>query len=123
MARSRSAFGLRALQPYAVPEIRARLGPETLVRRFTVLVPVEEVKRGQAPRRIATDDDLLKVQLRLAKDFGGITMSVSIPSLVGWGPRDPRIKSSVSILRCGENQNRWLKVTSGISKKTARATL
>ena len=73
-----------------MPEIRARLGPETLVRRFTVLVPVEEVKRGQAPRRIATDDDLLKVQLRLAKDFGGITMSISIPSLVGWGPRDPR---------------------------------
>src|SRR5207245_3106640 len=90
MARSPSVFDLNILQRYAVPVIRGRLGPETLVRRFTVLVPVEEVKRDQAPRRIATDDDLLKVQLRLAKDFGGITMSISIPSLVGLGPRDPR---------------------------------
>jgi hypothetical protein len=90
MARSQIALDLTALQPYAVPEIRAQLGPETLVRRFTVLVPVEEVKRGGAPRRIATDDDLLQVQLRLAKDFGGLTTSISIPSLIGWGARDPR---------------------------------
>jgi len=64
MAKSQTALDLKALQTYAVPEIRAQLGPETLVRRFTVLVPVEEVKKGRAPRRIATDDDLLQVQLR-----------------------------------------------------------
>src|SRR2546425_3376342 len=89
MARSQSAFNLRVLQSYAVPAIRAQLGPETLVRRFTVLVPVEEVKKGGAPRRIATDDDLLQVQLRLAKDFGGLTTSISIPSLISWGARGP----------------------------------
>jgi len=60
MAKSQTALDLKALQSYAVPEIRAQLGPETLVRRFTVLVPVEEVKKGGAPRRIATDDDLLR---------------------------------------------------------------
>jgi len=90
MAKSQTALDLKALQTYAVPEIRAQLGPETLVRRFTVLVPVEEVKKGRAPRRIATDDDLLQVQLRLAEDFGGLTTSISIPSLIGWGARDPR---------------------------------
>jgi hypothetical protein len=90
MARSRSALDLKGLQRLAVPEIRAQLGPETLVRRFTILVPVEEVQKGRAPRRIATDDDLLQVQLRLAQDFGGLTTSISIPSLIGWGARDPR---------------------------------
>ena len=90
MAKSRSALDLKALQSYAVPEIRAQLGPETLVRRFTVLVPVEEVKKGHVPRRIASDDHLLQIQLRLAKDFGGLTTSITVPSLVGWGARDPR---------------------------------
>src|SRR5260370_31197154 len=89
MAKSQTALDLKALQSYAVPEIRAQLGPETLVRRFTVLVPVEEVKKGGAPRRIATDDDLLQVQLRLAKDFGGLKTSISIPSLLGSGAHVP----------------------------------
>ncbi len=90
MTRSQRPFDPRALQRHSGPEIRARLGPETLVRRFTVLVPVEEVQTGQALRRIASDRDLRTLQSLLVKDFGGVTTATAAPSLVGWGARDPR---------------------------------
>jgi hypothetical protein len=90
MARSPRPFNPKALRRYAVPVIRPRLGPETLVRRYTVLVPVEEVKAGAAPKQIATAGDLNALQHLLTKHFGGVTMSASVPSLVGWGARDPR---------------------------------
>jgi hypothetical protein len=51
---------------------------------------MKEIKAGQAPRRIATDRDLLNLQLLLVKHFGGVTTSTTTPSLVGWGARDPR---------------------------------
>jgi hypothetical protein len=60
------------------------------VRRYTVLVPLEEIKVAQAPRQIATADDLQNVQLLLIKHFGGVTMSTTTPSLLGCGARDPR---------------------------------
>jgi hypothetical protein len=78
------------VQRYAVPQIRAQLGPETLVRRFTDFVPVEEVKVGRLPRGIATGTDLQEVQSLLIQDFGGVTTSTTAPSLAGWGARDPR---------------------------------
>lgn len=90
MARKQRAFDPRALQRYALFEIRPRLGPETLVRRYTVVVPVEQIKTGQPPRQIATANDFRKLQLMLIKDFGGFTTSTSAPSLLGWGARDPR---------------------------------
>jgi hypothetical protein len=90
MPRRQRAVNPKALQRYAVPEIRARLGPETLVRRFTVFVPMEEIKVGQPSRSIATADDLQELQSLLIKDFGGVTTSTTAPSLVGWGARDPR---------------------------------
>jgi hypothetical protein len=74
----------------AVPGIRPQLGPETLVRRYTVLVPVEEIKAGVVPRQIATADDLQKLQLMLVKHFGGVTLSPVVPGLIGRGARDPR---------------------------------
>jgi hypothetical protein len=51
---------------------------------------VEEIKPGAVPRDIATADDLEKLQLLLIKDFGGVTVSTTAPSLIGWGARDRR---------------------------------
>ena len=90
MARSPRPFNPRALRRSAVPAIRPQLGPETLVRRYTLLVPVEEIKAGEAPKTIATADDLKTLQLMLVEHFGGVTVSVAVPSLIGWGARDPR---------------------------------
>jgi hypothetical protein len=90
MARTPRPFNPKALQRYAVAAIQPQLGPETLVRRYTVLVPLEEIKIGEAPRKIATADDLEKLQLMLIKHFGGVTVSTTVPSLIGWGARDPR---------------------------------
>ncbi len=90
MAGNPRPVSTRALRPFAVPTIRARLGPEALVRRYTILVPMVEIIVGQAPRVIASDDDIEKLKDMLARHFGGVTMSALTPSLVGWGARDPR---------------------------------
>lgn len=90
MARKRRPFNPKALRSHAVPALRPRLGPETLVRRYTVFVPMEHVAVGAASRTIATADDLQNLQLLLVRDFGGVTFAVFAPSLVGWGARDPR---------------------------------
>src|SRR5206468_1109621 len=65
-------------------------GPDTLVYRYTVLVPVEEVKAGAAPRMVATAEELEELQVTLVTHFGGVTQSIATPSLVGAGARDPR---------------------------------
>ena len=80
-------FNPKALRPYGVAAIWPQLGPETLVRRYTVLVPVQQVQTGAAPRMLATLDDLQNLQYMLIKHFGGVTVSAS---LIGWGARDPR---------------------------------
>jgi hypothetical protein len=90
MATQQRPFNPKALKRRATSEIQPALGPEALVRRFTVFVPVEQIEAGQPARRVATDDDLKQIQLLLVKDFGGVTMSTMSPSLVGWGARDPR---------------------------------
>jgi hypothetical protein len=51
---------------------------------------MEEIKAAKAPRQIATAEDLQNLQLLLIKHFGGVTMSTTLPSLLGWGARDPR---------------------------------
>jgi hypothetical protein len=90
MARNPRPFNAKALTRFAVPGIRAQLGPETLVRRYTILVPVEELKAGAAPRIVATAEDLQQLQLLLIKHFGGVTQSTTTPSLLGCGARDPQ---------------------------------
>lgn len=90
MASTQRPFDPGTLKRYAVPAIRAQLGPETLVRRFTIFLPMEEVKDGRSARIIATTQDLLKLCKQLAKDFGGVTMATTVPSLLGWGARDAR---------------------------------
>ena len=90
MARTQRPFNPKVLRRYAIPVIRPQLGPETLVRKFTVLVPLEQISAGKASRKIATSYDLQKLQMLLVRHFGGVTMSTTAPSLAGWGARDPR---------------------------------
>ena len=79
-----------ALRTCAVSAIRPQLGPETLVRRYTVFVPVEQIKPGESPRKIATANDLEHLELMFMRHFGGVTLSAITPSLIGAGARDPR---------------------------------
>jgi hypothetical protein len=90
MAKLPRPFNPKALRRCAVAAIRQHLGPATLVHRYTILVPVEEIKAGEVPRPIATEDDRQNLQLLLIKDFGGVTLLVAVPSLIGAGARDPR---------------------------------
>jgi hypothetical protein len=90
MGKSQRPFNPDALRIHARQAIRAQLGPETLVRRYTVFVPLEEIKVGMLPRKIATDHDLKQLQLMLIRHFGGVTASTITPSLIGSGARDPR---------------------------------
>jgi hypothetical protein len=46
MAKSPRPFDPKALRRYAVAAIRPRLGPTTLVHRYTMLVSVEQIKAG-----------------------------------------------------------------------------
>jgi hypothetical protein len=90
MARKARPFNPNALKKAAVAGIRPPLGPETLVRRYTVLVPVEHLTLGGAIRPVATPDDIEKLQFTLAHHFSGVTTAATLPSLVGRGARDPR---------------------------------
>lgn len=51
---------------------------------------MEEIQAGKASKPIATADDLQQLQLMLIDHFGGVTTSISVPSLLGSGARDPR---------------------------------
>jgi len=55
-----------------------------------IFVPMEEIKGEQPSRTITTANDLQKLRQLLSKDFGGVTMTTTVPSLMGWGARDPR---------------------------------
>ena len=90
MAPIRRPFNPKALRRFAVAAVRPQLGPETLLYRYTILVPVEQITAGEPPLPIATADDLQAIQLLLIKHFGGVTLSASVPSLIGAGARDPR---------------------------------
>ena len=90
MARSRRPFNPKAIRKRAVPALRPQLGPDTVVYRYTVFVPVEQIKPGSAPPTVASADDLQNLQLMMISHFGGVTLSVAVPSLLGAGARDPR---------------------------------
>jgi hypothetical protein len=51
---------------------------------------MEQIQAGKTPRKIASAEDLERLQLALIRDFGGVTMATTVPSLLGWGARDPR---------------------------------
>src|SRR5207247_10627012 len=57
--------------------------------RFTILVPIEETKPGRAPKPIATDEDLVNLEITLTNHFDGLTIP---PDSVGYGLRGKQIE-------------------------------
>jgi hypothetical protein len=72
------------MQAYAVPELRVRMGPGEAVWRYTITVPLEEIKPRK--RQKATAEDLDHLQQMFAEHFGGFTR---LPDSAGHGLRDP----------------------------------
>lgn len=71
MAKKRRPFNPESLRRHGVPAVRAQLGPETLVRRYTVVVPIEQIRLGRESVLLATAEDLQALQLMLIDHFGG----------------------------------------------------
>jgi hypothetical protein len=90
MAKSRRPFNPKVLRAHAAAALRPKLGPDTVVYRYTVFMPMEQIRPGSELLTVATADDLQNLQLTLIKHFGGVTLSASVPSLLGAGARDPR---------------------------------
>src|SRR5438309_1674159 len=82
--RGERPFRREALDPYAVPALRPRMGPGERVWRYTVTVPLEEITPQK--RQKATLADLNNLQQMLVEHFGGVTRLVDSP---GFGLRDP----------------------------------
>jgi hypothetical protein len=77
-------FRPEALEAYAVPVLRPRLGPGATNWRYTVTVPLEEIRPKQ--RQKATLDDLEKLEQMLLTHFGGFTRPADS---FEYGLRDP----------------------------------
>jgi hypothetical protein len=82
--RKQRPFRRRALNSYASPSLRPRMGPGEAVWRYTLTVPLEEIE----PRKIqkATADDLTNLQEMFAEHFGGFAR---LANSLGSGLRDP----------------------------------
>jgi hypothetical protein len=90
MAPPKRPFNPEALSRFVVPELRARLGADTVaVWRYTVFVPVEEYRADGQMLPVATANDLESLEGMLADHFGGITAPAAVPALKGAGARDP----------------------------------
>jgi hypothetical protein len=77
-------FRPEALEAYAVPALRPRLGPGGMQWRYTITIPLEEIEPRK--RQKATAEDLQKMQWLFLRHFGGLTRP---PSAFGYGLRDP----------------------------------
>lgn len=82
--RKQRPFDREVLQPYATPQLRIRMGPGESVYRYTITVPLEEIRPGK--RQKATAEDLDNLQQMFAEHFGGFTRP---HESVGFGLRDP----------------------------------
>jgi hypothetical protein len=72
------------LEAYALPALRPRLGPGGIQWRYTITVPLEELKPKM--RQKATAEDVEKLEQMLLTHFGGLTRP---PDAIGYGLRDP----------------------------------
>jgi hypothetical protein len=77
-------FQRQALDGLAVPEMKPRMGPGETLWRYTVTVPLEEIKPQK--RQKATAEDLVNLQEMFVDHFTGFTRP---PNLPGCGLRDP----------------------------------
>jgi hypothetical protein len=77
-------FNPRALHKYAMAALYPRIGSGAPVYRYTLMIPVEEIRPKK--RLKATPRDLEKLADLLTRDFGGLT---TFPAAPGYGLRDP----------------------------------
>ncbi len=82
--RKQRPFRREALDPYARPELRPRLGPGATAWYYTLTLPLEEILPQQ--RQKATAADLGNLVEMFADHFGGFTRPSDSP---GYGLRDP----------------------------------
>jgi hypothetical protein len=88
-------FNLDALSDYANEELRAPLGVGALVWRYTIFVPLEERRPGDAEAITLADlDDIENLRSLLVKHFLGVTV---LSPLVGAGLRAPDDPSSIEL--------------------------
>ena len=80
-------FNPDALKPYAVPWLVPNVGNWSAVRRYTVLVPVQQVLNDGTVKPVASEQDLPALELMFVEHFGGITRP---PRSLGVGARDPK---------------------------------
>src|SRR5262245_23043197 len=85
-------FRREALDPYAVAELRPRLGPGERLWRYTVAVPLEEIT--PLKRQKATWPDLTNLQEMFADHVGGFTR---LPDSAGYGLRDPKKPDTIEM--------------------------
>lgn len=78
------AFRARVLERLAVPELCPRITPAGIVWRYTIIVPLQELKPTN--RLKATLDDINELRNTLARHFHGLT---TLPTVTGYGLRDP----------------------------------
>ncbi len=80
-------FNPEALKPYAFPWLVPNVGNWSMVRRYTVLVPVGQMRADGTVQPVASEADVLALELMFIEHFGGITRP---PRSLGVGARDPR---------------------------------
>jgi hypothetical protein len=82
--RKRRPFRPEALDEHADPMLRLRMGPGEVLWRYTITIPLEEIRPRK--RQIATAADLMNLTTMFANHFGGLTR---YPETFGHGLRDP----------------------------------
>jgi len=81
--RKQRPFRRDALDEFADRGLRPRMGPGEAVWRYTITVPLEEIKPEKLQK--ATAQDLDNLQQMFAEHFGGFTR---LPNSPGYGLRD-----------------------------------
>ena len=82
------------LFPYAVPDLRPPLGVGALVWRYTILIPISEVRSGGQAQAVATSDDIETLSGLVCDHFGGVTV---LHPVSGYGLRDPADITSLEL--------------------------
>jgi hypothetical protein len=76
-------FRRSALDAYASPDLRLRMGPGEAAWRYTLTLPLEEIKPRK--RQKATLEDLDNLERMFADHFRGFSR---LPNSLGYGLRD-----------------------------------
>ncbi len=81
--RKQRPFNPEALDRYADPVMRPRMGPGETLWRYTITIPLEEI--SPTKRQIATEEDVNNLQRMFVKHYRGFTRH---PESFGQGLRD-----------------------------------